>query len=138
MPYFPDAESLGKAEPRIYYPDGPRFSVSGRTVSWMGWNFHADIHGLNGLHISNLRFRDEMMVYEMHATEFSAVYSGVSSKKDVFYSDGGYEMGVSLHAHTLSFDRHPHPPTYTHTTPTPTLIYTQPPPPHPLELRHHA
>jgi hypothetical protein len=93
MPYFPDAESVAKAEPRIYYPDGPRFSVQGRTVSWMGWDFHADIHGLNGLHISNLRFRDEMMVYELHATEFSAVYSGVSNQKDVYYSDGGYEMG---------------------------------------------
>eukprot|EP00967_Tisochrysis_lutea_P035002 scaffold41855_cov31-Tisochrysis_lutea.AAC.4 len=56
----------------------------------MGWTFHADIHGLNGLHISNLRFRDEMLVYEMHATEFSAVYSGVSNKKDLFYSDGGW------------------------------------------------
>ena len=37
-PYFlPDDMSM-KAEPRIYYPDGPRFVVEDRTVSWMGWD----------------------------------------------------------------------------------------------------
>jgi len=92
-PFFAPPEMLARAEPRIYYPDGPRFVVSGRTVSWMGWDFHTDIHPLTGLHIMNLRFQGERIAYALHATEFSAVYSGSSNKKDLFYSDGGYEMG---------------------------------------------
>jgi len=79
--------------PQIYYPEGPRFSVSGRTVSWMGWDFHTDIHAIEGIHISNLRFKGERIAYEMYAADFTAVYSGASTRKDIFYSDGGYEMG---------------------------------------------
>ena len=59
----------------------------------MGWDFHVDIHGLYGLMIANLRYQGERLAYEMHATDFSAVYSGPSNKKDLYYSDGGYEMG---------------------------------------------
>eukprot|EP00965_Chrysotila_dentata_P093630 3094243-Pleurochrysis_carterae.AAC.3 len=69
-------------------PAGPRFAVQGRSVSWMGWDFHVDLNGLTGLHVMNLRFQGERIAYEMHATDFTAVYSGASSKKDVFYSDG--------------------------------------------------
>ena len=54
----------------------------------MGWDFHTDIHPLTGLAIMNLRFQGERIAYELHATEFSAVYSGGSNKKDLFYSDG--------------------------------------------------
>ena len=90
---FLPPDMASKAEPRIYYPDGPRFTMDGRTVSWMGWDLHVDLHGLFGMVVSNLRYQGERIAYEMHATEFSAVYSGASSKKDVFYSDGGYEMG---------------------------------------------
>ena len=46
-----------------------------------------------GLVVSNLRYQGERLAYLMHATDFSAVYSGPSNKKDLYYSDGGYEMG---------------------------------------------
>ena len=121
-PYFLPDDMAMKAEPRIYCtplrpetpvadqcassathvfgprcigtdPDGPRFAVKDRTVSWMGWDFHVDIHGMYGLMIANLRYQGERLAYVMHATEFSAVYSGFSNKKDLYYSDGGYEMG---------------------------------------------
>jgi Cu2+-containing amine oxidase len=82
-----------RVEPRVIMPEGQRFAVSGRTVSWMGWDFHADINAIQGMHISNLRFQGERLAYELHSVEFSAVYSGVSTRKDIYYSDGGYEMG---------------------------------------------
>jgi len=92
-PYFIDDAAAKRAEPMIYYPEGPRFTVSGRSVAWMGWDFHVDVNAINAMHISNLRFQNERIVYELHATDFTAVYSGYSTRKDIFYSDGGYEMG---------------------------------------------
>lgn len=92
-PYYVRPEEAARVGPIVAYPEGDRVTVHGRTVSWMGWDFHADIHAINGMHISNLRFRGERIAYELYAVDFTAVYSGASSRKDIFYSDGGYEMG---------------------------------------------
>jgi len=32
------------APPVISYPEGPRFDVEGRYISWMDWSFHFDMH----------------------------------------------------------------------------------------------
>ena len=83
----------GRAGFQLHATVGPRFAVLGRTIAWMGWDLHADIHGMYGMMISNLRFKGERIGYSLHATDFSAVYSAASNKKDLYYSDGGYEMG---------------------------------------------
>jgi hypothetical protein len=84
-PYYVPESMAVRVEPRVIMPEGHRFAVSGRTVSWMGWDFHADINGLQGMHISNLRFQGERLAYEIHAVDFTAVYSGASTRKDIFY-----------------------------------------------------
>eukprot|EP00962_Isochrysis_galbana_P015101 scaffold4331_cov129-Isochrysis_galbana.AAC.2 len=84
-PYHIPESMAARVEPRVIMPEGKRFAVSGRTVSWMGWDFHADINGIQGMHISNLRFQGERLAYELHAVEFSAVYSGASTRKDIYY-----------------------------------------------------
>jgi len=100
-PYYLPDDMASRIGPVASLPEGPRYAVNGRTIAWMGWDFHADIHALTGMQISNLRFKGERLAYEIYAADFTAIYSGASTRKDIFYSDGGYEMGncaTALHA----------------------------------------
>jgi hypothetical protein len=40
-PEYPERNFATLPGPQMYMPAGPRYTVSGRTVNWMGWEFHA-------------------------------------------------------------------------------------------------
>lgn len=83
----------GGDEPRIYYPSGLRLAASGHTVEWQGWSFHVSATPQRGIALYNVKFQNERIVYELMATEYAATYSSARSMHNLYYSDGGYEMG---------------------------------------------
>ena len=51
--------------PRCYSPDGRRFTVSGRYVTWLDWQFYFNIRTTTGPIFNDIRFRGERIVYEL-------------------------------------------------------------------------
>ena len=51
--------------PRCYAPDGRRFTVSGRYVTWLDWQFYFNIRTSTGPIYNDIRFRGERIVYEL-------------------------------------------------------------------------
>lgn len=67
-----------KRGPRSYMPDGRRFSVVGRHVSWQGWSFYFNIRSTTGPQLFEVRFRDRRLVYELSLQELVTLHSGAS------------------------------------------------------------
>jgi hypothetical protein len=40
-PEYPERDFATLPGPKMYMPAGPRYTVNGRTISWMDWEFHA-------------------------------------------------------------------------------------------------
>jgi len=51
--------------PRCYAPDGRRFTVSGRHVSWLHWQFYFNIRTTTGPVFHDVRFRAQRIIYEL-------------------------------------------------------------------------
>jgi len=51
--------------PRCYSPDGRRFTVSGRHVTWLNWKFYFNIRTTTGPVFHDIRFRGQRIVYEL-------------------------------------------------------------------------
>ncbi|KAJ8601827.1 hypothetical protein CTAYLR_009059 [Chrysophaeum taylorii] len=86
----------GGDEPRIYYPSGMRVALSGHNVEWQGWEFHASATPQRGFQFYDIKFKGERIVYEMMPTEYAVTYSSARSLHNLYYSDGGFEMGSSV------------------------------------------
>lgn len=91
-PVEPLRETYGD-EPRVYFPSGMRVAVYKHAVEWQGWSFHVSATPQRGFAFYDVRFNGERIIYEMMATEYSATYSSARSMHNLYYSDGGYEMG---------------------------------------------
>lgn len=75
---------------------GKRFSVSGRQVQWLGWDFHVGYMSVQGINFNDIRFRNQRIVYELSLQDAFAAYSGMMPLQSLAqYSDGGWGMGVS-------------------------------------------
>jgi len=69
---FPD-ESL--QPPEEYYPSGPRYSIKGRHVSHLGWDFDFRMSSTSGPQLFDIRFQQNRIVYELSLQEISVMYS---------------------------------------------------------------
>ena len=80
--------------PRLYEPDGKRYTVNGRHVEYMGWSFDFRARTSTGVQIFDIRYKHERLVYELSVQEASAFYSGWSPKQ-LFtnYLDAAWNMG---------------------------------------------
>jgi Copper amine oxidase, enzyme domain len=79
----PMRKRSNRAVPVISSPDGPRFTLSGRSVEWMGWSFHVDLHPRYGPIFSDIKFKGERIFYEMSLQETYTAYSGYSGHGEV-------------------------------------------------------
>ncbi|KAL5005051.1 hypothetical protein ScPMuIL_018507 [Solemya velum] len=64
--------------PRQVEPDGKRYSINGRHVSYMDWQFHFKMSVQFGPQLFDIKFRGERLVYELSLQEISVFYSGNS------------------------------------------------------------
>ena len=80
--------------PRVYEPDGKRYTVSGRHVEYMGWSFDFRSRTSSGIQIFDIKFKGDRIVYELSIQEAEAFYSGWAPKPlYTNYLDAAWNMG---------------------------------------------
>ena len=84
-----------RRSPRMFEPDGKRFSVSGRHIKYMQWSFDFRMDSVSGPQLFDIRFKDKRIIYELSLQEAISFYSGFSpyfmAANFVF---GGWAMGA--------------------------------------------
>lgn len=61
--------------PRTYMPAGNRYTVNGRTIKWMDWEFHAGYNFRAGTSFHDIKFKGQRIAYEMSLSEVFLTYS---------------------------------------------------------------
>ena len=80
--------------PRVFEPDGKRYTVSDHHVEYMGWSFDFRSRTSSGIQIFDIQFQGERIVYELSVQEAEAFYSGWSPKPlHTNYLDAAWNMG---------------------------------------------
>ncbi|WAR00738.1 AMO-like protein [Mya arenaria] len=64
--------------PLQYEPDGKRYSIEGRHVNYMGWDFDVRMSTLSGPQLWNIKYNDNRIVYELSLQEIAVFYSAFS------------------------------------------------------------
>ncbi|XP_013418264.1 amiloride-sensitive amine oxidase [copper-containing]-like [Lingula anatina] len=65
-----------KRIPKQFEPDGKRYTVDGRRVKYLDWEFNVRFRALTGIQIMDVRFRGERIAYEIGIGEIAVYYSG--------------------------------------------------------------
>ncbi|KAJ8314533.1 hypothetical protein KUTeg_006683 [Tegillarca granosa] len=92
--YKPLRKNAELPSAKTYEPHGPRYTVSGHTVSWMGWTFSVITNQLRGPSVYNVKFKGERIVYENSLNEIVLVYSADGAGQDnMVYIDSMYGIG---------------------------------------------
>ncbi|KAL9971319.1 hypothetical protein ACROYT_G023830 [Oculina patagonica] len=82
--------------PEQYEPDGTRYTVKGRHVSYMSWSFDFRMDSNSGMQIYDIRFNGDRIVYELSLQEAAATYTGYyPSPSWNNFLDGSWGMGKS-------------------------------------------
>jgi Cu2+-containing amine oxidase len=80
--------------PRFYEPAGPRYTIDGHVVNWMGWNFHIASTQRYGPRVTDVTFRGKRVLYEWAMNSVSLVYSCDDPVQgNVFYYDATFGIG---------------------------------------------
>lgn len=81
--------------PRIFEPDGQRFSITGRHVKYMSWSFDFRMDSVSGPQLFDIRFDNKRIIYELSLQEAISFYSGFSPYfRTVNFVYGGWTMGA--------------------------------------------
>ncbi|VDI79500.1 primary-amine oxidase [Mytilus galloprovincialis] len=95
-PVRPDSHYPGTS---TYEPHGPRYTISGHVVNWMGWSFTVSTGQHRGPSIFDVRFKGERIIYENSLNEIALVYSADGSGQDnMVYLDSVYGLGEAKRA----------------------------------------
>lgn len=85
-----------KRSPIFVQPDGIRYLVNGRRVTYMEWSFDFRLSTSYGPQLYDIRFRNERIVYELALQEISVFYSGYSPQQRFSdYMDSAELIGPS-------------------------------------------
>ena len=85
-----------RRDPIQFYPDGPRYEVKHRHVSYMDWEFDFRLSTSLGPQVYDIRFRGDRIAYEISLQEISVFYSGHSPhQKFSDYLDSSELIGPS-------------------------------------------
>lgn len=72
---FPEEPLL---PPIAFEPSGKRYSISGRHINYMGWDFDVRMSTISGPQIFDIRYNNERIVYELSLQEIAVFYSADS------------------------------------------------------------
>ena len=61
--------------PLEFEPDGKRYSINGRHISYMGWQFHVRLSPISGPQLFDIKYNGERIVYELSIQEIGVFYS---------------------------------------------------------------
>ena len=80
--------------PKQYEPDGQRYTVKGRHVSYMSWSFDFRMDSNSGMQIYDIKFNGDRIVYELSLQEAAATYAGYyPSPSWNNFLDGSWALG---------------------------------------------
>lgn len=105
--YFPSIEPL------TFYPNGPRFSIEGRKITYLDWQFNYMVQASTGPAIFDVRYKNKRMAFEISLQEASSLYStaspstGTGNILDSYYSLGKSNSlikGVDCPSHATYID----------------------------------
>ncbi|KAK3098052.1 hypothetical protein FSP39_015608 [Pinctada imbricata] len=72
-PAFPES---GQRPPVQVEPDGKRYSIKGRQVTYMNWRFDFRMSTSMGPQVYDIRYQNKRIVYELGLQEIAVFYSG--------------------------------------------------------------
>ena len=82
--------------PELYEPDGKRYTVNGRHISYMLWSFDFRMDSNSGMQIYDIKFDGKRIVYELSLQEAAATYAGYYPFPSWNnFLDGSWKMGMS-------------------------------------------
>lgn len=91
---IPQSQKARRA-PRMFEPDGKRFSVSDRHIKYMEWSFDFRMDSVSGPQLFDIRFKDKRIIYELSLQEAITFYSGFSPYfMAANFVYGGWAMGA--------------------------------------------
>ncbi|WVW86168.1 hypothetical protein I302_108209 [Kwoniella bestiolae CBS 10118] len=96
-----------RAGPRTVQFDGGRYRVDRKEgwISWMGWEFFTSFERDMGLHLWNINFRGERIIYELSPQEAMAQYSGYDPHQaSCVWLDRAFGMGGNVREVILGYD----------------------------------
>ena len=77
--------------PRTYLPNGPRFTVSGTHVEYMGWSFDISGGQIRGPALFDIRYKNERIIYEHAVNDIALNYAMDShAQHNIVYMDATY------------------------------------------------
>ena len=83
-------------EPTFVNPNGYRFSIKGRKISYMGWDFHVGMRSSAGPALYDVRFNNSRVLYELSMQEASSFYSANDPRQSsAQYFDSAFKIGCS-------------------------------------------
>jgi len=93
-PELPERDFSTLPGPQMYMPEGARYTVHGRTVKWMGWEFHAGYTFRSGPNFKNIKFMGDRIAYEVALNEVGLIYSANDPVAgNVFFMDSTFGNG---------------------------------------------
>ena len=83
-------------EPTIVNPNGYRFDIEGRKISYMGWEFHVGMRSSAGPALYDIRFNKSRIMYELSMQEATSFYSANDPRQSsAQYFDSFFKIGSS-------------------------------------------
>ena len=82
--------------PALVSTQGHRFSVEGRKINYMGWQFHYGIRSSAGPALYDIRFNNSRIIYELSMQEAGSFYSANDPRQSsAQYLDSAFKFGSS-------------------------------------------
>ncbi|XP_045207434.2 amiloride-sensitive amine oxidase [copper-containing]-like [Mercenaria mercenaria] len=82
--------------PRLFEPDGKRYSINGQHVTYGQWSFHYSMRASTGLQIFDVKFDDERLAYEISLQEVLVMYTGYGpTQSNTDYYDVSWFLGAT-------------------------------------------
>lgn len=83
-------------EPTLVSPNGFRFDIQGRKISYMGWEFHVGMRSTAGPALYDVRFNSSRIMYELSMQEATSFYSANDPRQSsAQYFDSAFRIGSS-------------------------------------------
>ncbi|XP_012937905.1 putative amine oxidase [copper-containing] [Aplysia californica] len=77
--------SEARPPPQQIQPMGPRFQLRGNLLEYMDWKLNLRISPTVGLHLYDVKYRGERILYELSMQEIGVLYSGHSPAASMLY-----------------------------------------------------
>ncbi|CAC5412329.1 AOC1 [Mytilus coruscus] len=82
-------------DPQQVSPDGKRYNINNRHISYGFWEFDVAIAPMLGPRLNDIRYKKERIAYEISSQELANMYSGYKpSEYTAFFQDNRYKTGA--------------------------------------------